>query len=466
MATPEMMQVLIQQLANLTNAMTQQQQRQQQDVTQPPVLRTKGGKHIDIRHFRTQMFSGAANEFDDWAFAFKRTIRSANRIAYDVMVHMETISAAKVEMEDLDLEFPDVDDVKGYSAELYDLICQSVSGEALTLVRSVSDMEGASAWNKLFRKYNPKTMARAIRLVGQVTNPPKIKDLQSAEAELDKWEDLVKVLGKDFKEFFSDTVRVGIVTTMMPVSIKELIYTTIGAEVEYDEVVHKIRAVISNKVAMATGPCPMDVGKVEFEDENDYGYEEEVGAVSMSTQCHGCQGWGHLRRDCPTVKGQGKGGEKGKGKGKGDWENSYGHRQPEWRKGGEGLKGQKGAGKGGFKGACFKCGKPGHRAVDCHVKMANAVEEEFEEVPLGGVWMIGNVEDKSKFIDKGKVDHGKKFNENSKFCTFPAIRNRYQCLTEDEEEEVQQNKKLRPPKKCRIGETFEQVEEGGARSRR
>ncbi len=35
----------------------------------------------------------------------------------------------------------------------------------------------------------------------------------------------------------------------------------------------------------------------------------------MSTQCHGCQGWGHLRRDCPTVKGQGKGGEKGKGKG-------------------------------------------------------------------------------------------------------------------------------------------------------
>ena len=46
------------------------------------------------------------------------------------------------------------------SGELYDVLCQYCTGEALLIVRSVDDMKGISAWQKLYRKYNPKTMAR------------------------------------------------------------------------------------------------------------------------------------------------------------------------------------------------------------------------------------------------------------------------------------------------------------------
>ena len=42
-------------------------------------------------------------------------------------------------------------------------------------------------------------MARAVRLVGRLTHQPKIVDLSKAENELDKWEDLVKTLRKEFK---------------------------------------------------------------------------------------------------------------------------------------------------------------------------------------------------------------------------------------------------------------------------
>ena len=53
-------------------------------------------------------------------------------------------------------------------------------------MRSVEDMKGFMAWAKIYKKFNPKTLARAIRLVGKVPNPPKVKDLKDAESMLDK----------------------------------------------------------------------------------------------------------------------------------------------------------------------------------------------------------------------------------------------------------------------------------------
>ena len=48
-----------------------------------------------------------------------------------------------------------------------------------------------------------------MRIVGMVTNPPKITDLSKAEAELDKLEEHVKLLKRDFKDNFPDTVKGG-----------------------------------------------------------------------------------------------------------------------------------------------------------------------------------------------------------------------------------------------------------------
>ena len=117
-----------------------------------------------------------------------------------------------------------------------------------------------------------------------------------------------------------------------------------------------------------------------------------MAAVSWSTQCLGCGGWGHLRRECPSVANDGKGGKAwGKGlgeKGKGKGLSTKGGQKGDSR-------GVKGSGKGGFKGSCFRCGQQGHRANECRNHAANAVEEEDEEeaVPLGGVWMVGAVDE-------------------------------------------------------------------------
>ena len=54
---------------------------------------------------------------------------------------------------------------------------------------------------------------------------------------------------KEFGETFSDTVKVGIVVSIMPQAVQELVYQSIGDKLEYDEVTAKIRSVVSNKVA-------------------------------------------------------------------------------------------------------------------------------------------------------------------------------------------------------------------------
>ena len=307
MATPEQVQVLLQRIAELTNALA--------------AGRQQGGgstKLIDMRHCKLAEFKGGHAEFDEWSFSFKRTIRAICPRAYEMLNLVE--SQAVANEDTINDMYQGALQVDPYSVELFDLLCQTCRGEALAVIRTVADMKGLTAWHKLFTKYNPKTMARAIRLVGVVTNPPKIRELKDAEAALDKWEEHVKLLQKDFNETFSETVKVGIVTSMMPLSVQEYVYTSVGNEMNYETIIQRIRSVISNKVAMAQGPVPMDVGRVagkEDEYEEEYGEEyDEVDAVG-NVQCHSCGGWGHYRRDCPNSKGKGKGATpKGKGKGK------------------------------------------------------------------------------------------------------------------------------------------------------
>ena len=87
-----------------------------------------------------------------------------------------------------------------------------------------------------------------------------------------------------------------------------------------------------------------------------------------------------------------------KGKGKGmNIEYGKGEASSWSKSAGKGGKGGKGGGKGPFRGLCYQCNKAGHKAAECTMKQANAVDEQDypekeDEVQLGGVWVIGNVE--------------------------------------------------------------------------
>ena len=191
----EQMQAVTTQIQHLVGVVGQlAQQQQQQGAQQNPAVSplglgpyVKARKLTDTRFAKIPFFPGEGKDYKDWSFVFKRAMRAANRTTNEILA---TVEKAGLEIGDEELaeQFAE-DDVQGHSAEIYDVLRQYLGGEALQLVRTVDDMEGFRAWSNLYRKYAPKTMARAIRMVGQVTNPPKVKEPRYVERELMKWEE-------------------------------------------------------------------------------------------------------------------------------------------------------------------------------------------------------------------------------------------------------------------------------------
>ena len=110
--------------------------------------------------------------------------------------------------------------------------------------------------NDYSRSTTPGPWREPFVFVVAVTHPPKVKELKHVEATLDKWEEQGKVLKKDFGENFSDIVRVGIVTAMMPESIQKFVYSSLGIVVEHDIIFAKIRVFVPNRVPWQVGQHP------------------------------------------------------------------------------------------------------------------------------------------------------------------------------------------------------------------
>ena len=247
------------------------------------------------------------------------------------------------------------------------------------------------------------------------------------------------MLEKQFGETIGNNMKIAIMASMLPPVIQDFVYQTVTSDMLFDTLLDKVRAWVSNRVAMDGGSTPMDIGEVEW---NGYEEDQQVDAVGTWTRCHKCEGWGHLARECPT-KGKGKDGKSGAKGGQYQYVKSE-HNKGGYSKGdgkgnyGKGGKGPKGAGK-GYQGTCWRCGTVGHKAAECtrQVQIVEEAREEIvEEVGVGGVWMIGAVETVWR-----KPKNPVKPVTTQKFCEGFNINynNKYQELSTYDEDEADES---------------------------
>ena len=340
---------------------------------------------------RVSKFNGGESEFADFAFQFRLATKAANGKAYELL---EKCVGVKDEITFASLESTDPQ-YRKLSIELYDLIGLSVMGEAMTIVRGVPEMNGAEAWRRLLRRYQPRSPARTLVKLMDVINPGRAKDVHELAGKLEQWQLKVGLFEKDTKEEVSPKIKAAVLLSMCMQELQDIIIQRTDNVEEVSKVKEVIMNFIDNRRS-SVSPTPMDIGVCG----ENWGWEdgcEDINAVNPSSVCHRCGGMGHFARDCATpAKSRGKGHDVGKGKGSSKGSYGKGGMKGENNKG----MGFKGSGKGksfgkGFAGYCWNCGEQGHRADQC--KKAWAIEEEVaaevgQVEEIGGVWHIGSVD--------------------------------------------------------------------------
>ena len=229
-------------------------------------------------------------------------------------------------------------------------------------------------------------------------------------------------------------------TSIQPAVIQDFMYQHVVRKTKYADISDKVVVWVGNRVAITTGPIPMDTGGM--------GQRRQQHAGGGDGDRHG----GECVDDVPPLRtrpfvtrlriarqGQGEGRQRRTERLRQGHQYQQQH-EGEEKGGTKGGKGSKGGGK-GYEGTSWRCGQVGHKAAECtkHVHVVSeASPREVEEVGVGGVWMVGGVDGDWKTPKKPTI----KMSEAAAKGNSQTDSNRFRVLDDrddhddDSEEEV------------------------------
>ena len=350
---------------------------------------------VDTRGIgKPPVFPGDMAKWPAWSFKMENFVASVYQEGRNAL-HWAATQEDPILQAEVDAIIENASEI---SEGLYSALAQLTEQEALDIVKNCPRGNGLEAWRRLTRRFDPQTVGRKRALLGKIL-APGVSKMSDLSASIEQWEERVRQYQDRSRESLSEDVRAGILIEMAPEQLRTHLYLNQSRLESYDKVRAEIFSFLEAKYAKHTQDDPMDVG---FVGKGDGGGKSSKGKGSKGNSI------------------------KGEKFGKGSMSSSFqgacfkcgktGHRSFECRSGGQssGSKGKskstkgpkgKGSGKSGdqkgkqsgaFMGYCSSCGRWGHRSRECRSSVNNVEGEDEDESgepdeEIGGL-MIGMVE--------------------------------------------------------------------------
>ena len=368
-----------------------------------PVEKTKWrGVKLDIKHFsRIAAFNGDHYKFRDWFFGVNTVIGTIDQKLCGALKRLlEEDNILKAEDSPPKEDYGIPQELRDeYTTELFGLWTQLTDGDAKEMCsayeRDFGEVDGFDMIVKMNRRFDPMTGGTLLSVFLDVVSPPKVGTNNEIVSAIFKWEAKITNGLKRYGESIGPKLKTAIMVAMMPKGVKDdlLKHSCMQTSLKYDGCKDYLIKFSNQEAALSKVTPKASINQMGEED-------AELDALSKGkgkgkgVACWNCGGQGHLASQCPTPKGEVKG---QKGPGKGGWR-GWGGKGPYQGKTGvnpleggeEGEQEQevnmftKGKGKGGkggyrpYQGAwngnpsgtgyqriCWGCGEVGHQQREC-----------------------------------------------------------------------------------------------------
>ena len=107
--------------------------------------------------------------------------------------------------------------------EMYGVLARYTNSKALTIVKSVSEMDGVRAWARLHANYSRRTLVRMFRVQRECMYPKPEKDVGQVRLAIMQWEEKWKVMMSELGEGakIPDLWRMSALLEICPKDVKE-----------------------------------------------------------------------------------------------------------------------------------------------------------------------------------------------------------------------------------------------------
>ena len=164
---------------------------------------------------RPPIYSGKEYEWNEWSFVMRNYVSLLS-------AHIPALLAGAEDTASPDMSMAKIkdtlaDDGLTPAQKLFHVLVMNVRGPALTVIRGITDINGALTWRALTTRYAPNTAPRAPSLMSAILNVKAFpSELTAYEIALDEWRENIHKWESISGNLFNESMKKAIFLDKAP----------------------------------------------------------------------------------------------------------------------------------------------------------------------------------------------------------------------------------------------------------